>query len=119
MQTLETLKSRGQENFSNLLERGKEQPETVKTWGVTAAAGVGGAVAVAALAKGVVAIAATLASPPVALTVGAVGGGALGWTWIQKQLENNGVEDAAATEAAVPETPAPYSETDETSSTTE
>lgn len=125
MQNLETLKNKGQESFSSLLERGKGQPEEVKQWGITAAAGIGGALAVAALSKGVLAIVATLASPPVALTVGAVGGGALGWNWIQKQ--NKAAADssdaavdttmaAAVTDSApattptvaVPETPAPY-----------
>lgn len=126
MQNLESLKAKGQESFSNLLERGKEQPDEVKQWGVTAAAGVGGALAVAAVSKGVLAILSTLASPPVALTVGAIGGGALGWNWIKQQTKDAGdssaatadtATDAAATTAsapattpaaAVPETPTPY-----------
>ena len=117
MQNLESLKSKGQDTISNLLERGKQQPDEVKTWGVTAAAGVGGAVAVAAAAKGVLAIAATLAAPPVALTVGAVGGGVLGWNWIQKQQEQNRAaaessEAEAATPDAVPETPVPFTATE-------
>lgn len=87
MQNLESLKNKGQESISNLIEQGKQQPESVKLWGVTAAAGVGGAIAVSATAKAILAVIGTLASPPIALTVGAVGGGVLGWSWIQKQNE--------------------------------
>lgn len=87
MQNLETLKNKGQESVSNLISRGKEQSDEVKMWGVTAAAGVGGAVAVAAVAKGVLAVMSTLATPAVALTVGALGGGMLGWSWMQQQQD--------------------------------
>lgn len=94
MQTVETIKAKSQETFNNLLEKGKEQPEEVKTWGVTAGGAVVGALALAAVAKGVLAILATLAAPPVALTVGAIGGGVLGWNFIQSQ-------SSATAEAAV------------------
>ncbi|MEZ4678307.1 MAG: hypothetical protein R2932_29240 [Caldilineaceae bacterium] len=53
MQKLETLKAKGQERLSNLREQSNQQPEEIKIWGITAAAGVGGALAVAAVAKGV------------------------------------------------------------------
>ncbi|MCB0120969.1 MAG: hypothetical protein KDE58_01935 [Caldilineaceae bacterium] len=104
MQTLETIKSRGQETLNNLMEKGKKQPDEVKALGVTAGGAVVGAVTVAAVAKGVVAILATLASPPVALTVGAVGGGFLGWNWVKEQSQNAADEEATApTEPAVAE----------------
>ena len=100
MQNLETIKTRSQESLSSLVERGKQQPENVQTWGVTAATGVAGALAVAAVAKGVLTVVGMLANPPVALTVGALGGGALGWSFMQKQGEAGGsgeeTEDAAA-----------------------
>ncbi|MCB0063645.1 MAG: hypothetical protein KDE19_16090 [Caldilineaceae bacterium] len=133
MQNLESLRNRGQETVSNLIERGKQQPDEVKLWGITAAAGVGGALTVAAVAKGVLAIVAALATPPLALTIGAVGGGALGWTWMQKQSEGVGVAytgspaaeavvdtagEAVATTDAVPETPAPFTAADDTAGET-
>jgi len=85
MQTVETFKAKSQETLNNLLEKGKEQPEEVRTWGVTAGGAVVGAIALAAVAKGVLAILATLASPPVALTIGAVGGGVFGWNFMKSQ----------------------------------
>lgn len=99
MQNLESLKNKTQESISSLIERGKAQPEEVKTWGVTAAAGLGGAMAVVAVAKGVAAVVATLANPPVAFTVGALGGGALGWSWMQKQGQEVIVEQSTGEEA--------------------
>lgn len=85
MQTLETVKTRSQTTFNNLLQKGKEQPEEVKTWGITAGGAVVGAIVVTAAAKGVLSVLATLAAPPVALTVGALGGGALGWNYLHNQ----------------------------------
>lgn len=99
MQTLETIKSKSQETINNLVEKGKEQPEEVKTWGITVGGAVVGAVAVAAIAKGVVAILATLASPPVALTVGAVGGGIVGWNFMNSQKAGQSVEATATVES--------------------
>ena len=40
MQTLTTLKDKSQESFSHLVELGKQQPEEVRTWGLTAGAAV-------------------------------------------------------------------------------
>ncbi len=85
MQTLETIKTKSQETLNNLLEKGKERPEEVKAWGITAGGAVVGALTVTAAAKGVVAIFAAIAAPPIALTLGAVGGGVLGWNFMQKQ----------------------------------
>lgn len=106
MQTLETIKSRSQETFNSLMEKGKEQPAEVKTLGVTAGGAVVGAVTVAAVAKGVVAILSTLAAPQVALTVGAVGGGVLGWTWMKEQRQNAAAEEAGAPAESTPVMPA-------------
>ncbi|MEZ4662630.1 MAG: helix-hairpin-helix domain-containing protein [Caldilineaceae bacterium] len=110
MQTLESLKSRGQAGFWKLKETLQEQPEDVKVWGVTAGSALVGAVAVNATARGVIAILATLASPPVALTVGAVGGGYLGWTYLRNWQV--GEQDAAATmpEPAATEIPVTLAE---------
>lgn len=85
MQTLETIKSRSQASVTNLVEKAKEQPEDVKTWGVTAAGAAVGAVALTAMASGVLAVLAAVAAPPVALTVGAVGGGLLGWNYMRNR----------------------------------
>lgn len=107
MQNLETIKAKSQESMSNLIERGKQQPEEVKTWGITAAAGVAGALAVTAVAKGVLAVAATIANPPVALAVGAVGGGVLGWSFMQKQAETTDTEETSATASELAATSEP------------
>ncbi len=85
MQTLTSIKDRGQESLNQLIELGKQQPEEVRTWGLTAGAAVAGALTLAAVAKGILAIIATLANPPVALSAGALAGGALGWSFMQKQ----------------------------------
>lgn len=96
MQTLESLKSQGQAGLSNLWESAKEQPDDVKRWGVTAGGAIVGALAVNAAARGAIALLATLTAPPIALTVGAIGGGYLGWNYIRTlQAE----EEAAAFDA--------------------
>ena len=100
MQTLETIKSRSQETWNTLLEKGKEQPDDVKRWGVTAGGAIVGAVIVPAVAKGVVAILATLTAPPIALTVGAVGGGVLGWNWMQESTAASANAPAAPASGA-------------------
>ncbi len=84
MQTLETMKSKSQERINRLIDLGKQQPEQVRTWGVTAGAALAGAVALTAVAKGVLAVVGTLATPPVALSIGALAGGVLGWSFMQK-----------------------------------
>lgn len=85
MQTLESLKAKGQASFASLREMVNERPADVKIWGVTAGSAVVGAVAVNTAARGVVAILAALAAPPLALTIGAVGGGYLGWNYIHSR----------------------------------
>lgn len=85
MQSLTTLKTKSQENLNRLVESAKQQPPEVQLWSVVALSAVAGGVVVAASAKGVLAIVGTLAAPPVALTVGALGGGLLGWTYMNKQ----------------------------------
>ena len=89
MQSLETLKSKGQEGLNRLVDLGKSQPEEVQMWGVIGGAAIVGAVAVTAVAKGVVSVFATIASPPVALAIGAVTGGFLGWSFVQKNQMGN------------------------------
>lgn len=87
MKNLTSLKTKGQESFNRLIDVGRQQPENVRLWSVTAVAAVVGGLAVAATAKGVLAIVGTLAAPPVALTVGALAGGALGWSFMQPQTD--------------------------------
>lgn len=113
MQSLESIKTKSQENLNRLVELGKSQPSEVKTWGVTGGAAVVGALTLAAVAQGVLAVLATLANPPVALAVGAVAGGALGWSLMQQPkatnesavTENSPTEAAPAAAAPVVETP--------------
>lgn len=83
MQSLNDLKSKGQESWNRLVETGQQQPESVKLWAVTAASAVAGGLALTAVAKGVLGIVSVLTVPPVALAVGAVAGGAVGWTFMQ------------------------------------
>lgn len=85
MQTLTTLKGKGQESLTHLVELGKQQPEQVRTWGMTAVAAVAGSLVLAATAQGLLAVVATLAAPPVALTIGAIGGGLAGWSFLQSK----------------------------------
>lgn len=97
MKNLEGLKSRSQESLTHLADLGKRQPPEVQTWSVTAATAVVGALAVAAAAKGVLAVVGTLAYPPVALTAGALGGGLFGWSFMKQQTKS---QDRAPAEAA-------------------
>lgn len=99
MQSLTTMKDKSQASWNRLVEAGKQQPEERKVWGVTIAAAVVGGLALAAVSKGVLAIVGTLAAPPVALTVGALAGGAVGWSFMQNQP----TEAAPATVAPVAE----------------
>ena len=85
MQALETMKSKGQEGIKQLVTLGEAQSENVKTWGVTAGAAVAGGLALRVGAPGLVAILVTLAPLPVSLTVGAIGGGVLGWLYLDRQ----------------------------------
>lgn len=103
MKNLETLKTRGQESLAHLVDLGKQQPEQVQYWGVTVVAALGGALALAAVAKGVLGIVGTLANPPVALTIGALGGGVFGWSFMQQytQPQTNGVQVAVIKDVAV------------------
>lgn len=87
MKNITTLKTRGQESLDRLVEAGRQQPPEVQTWGVTAAGAVVGGLVIAASAQGILALVATLAAPPVALTVGALGGGALAWSYMQRRQE--------------------------------
>jgi hypothetical protein len=83
MQNLNNLKAKGQAGVNRVVELGKEPPGKVKTWGVTAGAAVAGGLALTVLA--------TVATPPLALAIGAVGGGAWGWRRMHRARQ---VEDA-------------------------
>lgn len=103
MKNLESLKTRSQESLTHLVDLGKQQPEQVQHWGVTAAAAVAGALVLTAVAKGVLGVVATLAYPPVALTAGALGGGVFGWSFMQRRTQERakGTQESLASEAAV------------------
>jgi len=85
MKNLETIKTKSQAGMTHLVELGQQSSPEMKTWGVTAATAAAGGIALAVTAKGVLAIVGILAAPPVALTVGALGGGVLGWRYLQRQ----------------------------------
>ena len=105
MQALETMKSKGQEGIKQLVTLGKAQSESVKTWGVTAGAAVAGSVALRVGAPGLVAILRTLAPLPVSLTVGAIGGGVLGWLYLERQKTAALDATTAASRAPAPTWP--------------
>lgn len=85
MAAVETNKQNGLTNVITVLERVSVQPVAVKTWGVTAGSALIGATAMAVSAQGVLALATLLAMPPLAVTVGALGGGLLGWRYMRNQ----------------------------------
>src|SRR2546421_706323 len=89
MKNLEAIKTAGQERIHHLVDLGKQQPSEVQTWGVTAIAAVAGGLILVAGAQVLLALVATLASPPVSITVGAIGGGALGWRGMQRPKAAN------------------------------
>ena len=95
MQSLTTIKTKSQESLTHLTATIQQQPPEVQLWGVVGVAAVVGGVVVAAGAKGVLAIVATLASPPIALTIGALGGGAIGWTFMQNQTASTTAQPVA------------------------
>lgn len=85
--------------------RGKNPPAGVNAWSATAGGALTGAVAVTA-AKGAFALIATL-STPAALTLGAVGGGALGWAYVRKRREEERRKNATTPAWAAPVGTAP------------
>ena len=88
MQPVETMKTKGQASVTALVEQSKLPSGTAIAWGATAGGAlVGGAVAIATK-QGIVALFALLAAPPVAWTVGALGGGWLGWHYMRRQGGN-------------------------------
>lgn len=119
MQTLDKIKSRSQVGLTSLIEKAQEQPAEVKTWGLTAGGAVMGALTLTVVASGVVAVVTALAAPPVALTVGAVGGGLLGWNYMRNRQSapppftppppptSAAVESLLAAEASFDEIPVP------------
>lgn len=85
MQSLNTLTEKSQKSLNRVMEVGKRQSPEVRLWGAVAASAIVGSVVVAAGAKGALVVLGMLASTPVALTIGALGGGALGWSFMQNQ----------------------------------
>ena len=98
MKNLESLKTRTQESVAHLVDLGRQQPEAVQQWGVTAGAALVGALALTAVSKGILGVVATLANPPVALTAGALGGGLFGWSFMQRRPQTQA--DAAGAASA-------------------
>lgn len=85
MNNITNLKTIGQNSVNHLLEMGKQQPAELQTWGVTAAGAVAGSLILNAGAQGLLSVLSALASLPVSLTVGAIGGGTLGWMYVQQR----------------------------------
>jgi len=85
MPVVETIKQNGLTTLVTALEKVRAEPTEVKTWGVPAGSALIGAMAMAVSAQGVLTLATFLAMPPLALTVGALGGGLLGWRYMRNQ----------------------------------
>ena len=98
MQKLNTFKEKGQQEWNRLRDAGKQRPTSLMLWSGTAASAVAGSITLAVAAKGVIAIVSTLAIPSVALTVGAVAGGALGWNYLHGN-QNSAASDAEQMDA--------------------
>ena len=86
MQTVGTVKGEWGSG-GNFMEKRKAQ-SYAKTWGILVGGAVVGAVTVNATAHSILALLGLLASPPVAVTVGMLSGGLLGWRYMQQQEEN-------------------------------
>lgn len=95
MQNVQTLKNKGQERFAHLTENVPRVPSQAKTWGVTAGAAAAGAL-------GLAVVGGLLASTPVALTVGAVTGGWLGWKYVHGQPQPEVSRDVVADDGTEP-----------------
>lgn len=95
MQNVQTLKNKGQERLAHLTENVKQAPSQTKTWGVTAGAAAAGAL-------GLAAVGGLLASTPIALTVGAVAGGWLGWKYVHNQAPQETSTDMVADDGGDP-----------------
>lgn len=79
MSAVETIKRSSLTNLVTALEKVRTEPTEVKTWGVTAGSALIGAAAMAVSTQGLLTVVTFLSTPAVALTVGALGGGLLGW----------------------------------------
>lgn len=95
MQAVETFKNKSQAKLMNLLAKGQAQSHTVQTCGITAGSAVVGALTMVAGAQGILALFTFLAAPPVALTVGMLGGGVVGWRYMHGYQHDDG-NDAPA-----------------------
>ena len=94
MQQLNELKDKSQQGLTQVVDASKQQAGKAKTFAVTAGSAIVGSIALAAAAQPIIALTSTLAAPPVALAVGAVAGGALGWRFVRRKA--NGKESSAA-----------------------
>lgn len=83
MQAAELFKHKSQAYVMPLWEKAKAQPQELKTWEITAGGALVGAVTMAKAGPGLLALLTLLAAPPVAVTVGALGGGWVGWRYLR------------------------------------
>lgn len=84
MSVVETIKQNGLTTLVTALEKVSAEPTEVKTWGVTAGGALIGAAAMAVSTHGLLTVVTFLSTPAVALTVGALGGGLLGWRYMRE-----------------------------------
>lgn len=101
MNNFNTMKTKTQDGWQRLVDAAQQQPPEVQKWGVIAASAVVGGLVVAAGAKGFLAVISVIAAPPVALSAGAVAGGALGWSYMQGKFQATGEPTTTTPEAPV------------------
>ena len=93
-QEMNTQQDKEKDAPSNSAQSDKNQAADLQTWGVTGAAAIAGGVAMAVAARGTLVVLAALASTPVSLTIGAIGGGLLGWRYMQRARQSGATESA-------------------------
>lgn len=82
---MKNLNSIGEQVVTQIKQLDTPQVGAIPSWGVTAAAALSGGIALNIAARGLLAVVATLTSPPVALSVGAIAGGFFGWRYTQRR----------------------------------
>lgn len=105
MQQLNELKDKSQQGLAQAVDAGKKQASKAKVLGVTAGSAVLGGVALTIAAPPLIALTSTLAAPPVALAVGAVAGGVLGWRIVRGKAGRTNDTPAAPVQPVAAEAP--------------
>ena len=93
-QEMNTQQDKEKDASLNSAQSDKNQAADLQTWGVTGAAAIAGGVVMAVAARGTLVVLAALASTPVSLTIGVIGGGLLGWRYMQRARQSGAAQSA-------------------------